>query len=171
MKISADGTIMKEDYEEGAKIFSKLCDYFTRKELEYHILDTQEEGISVLTACLSGDDLPMDIAMAVNACDNLLIFTSLLPVTFDKAKIKDGALAVCMVNNDLNDGHFDLNVDSGEISFRLCNRWTDSNVGDDIFAYLLQMGGSCVDVYNDKFLLLSKGMISIEDLDKFINGD
>ncbi len=168
MKYRIDGTLIKDDFEVGDKIFAKLCNYLDQKEMEYTIHDA-EEGLNVLTASLKGNDLPMDIILAVNACDNLFIFTSLLPVEFGKEKLREAAMAICMINKYLNNGHFDLNVDTGEISFKMCNRWADSNVDDDIFSYFIQMGCGAVDLFNDKLLLLSKGMISLEDLHQFIH--
>ena len=49
----------------------------------------------------------------------------------------DGAIAVCVANNGLNDGCFDYDVRDGEIRFRLTSSYRESTPGTALFEYMI----------------------------------
>ena len=75
------------------------------------------------------------------------------------------ALAVCVANDMMVHGSFDLDMSSGRIYFRMSNSFIDSQPGEELFFYLILCTCKMVDEYNDRFLMLAKDMI---DLKKFI---
>ena len=66
------------------------------------------------------------------------------------------------MNDRLVDGSFDFDMAEGRISFRLTTSYIESILGKKLFEYMLMVSASTIDEYNDKFLMISKGMISFE---------
>ena len=46
--------------------------------------------------------------------------------------------------------------------FRMSNSFIESRIGEELFAYLLMAACNVVDEYNDKFLMLGKGNLSLQ---------
>ena len=44
----------------------------------------------------------------------------------------------------------------------MTNSFLESKISEEVFAYMLYCSCQTIDEYNDKFLMLAKGMISIE---------
>ena len=109
-----------------------------------------------------GDDLPIELTVKVDP-DRMLVMTfSHLPFVIQEDKRLEVAIAVSAINNALANGCFDYNVTNGHMFFRLSNSFMESVLGAETFKYMIF--GSCqiVDEYNDKLLMLSKGMLTIE---------
>lgn len=112
-----------------------------------------------------GDDLPMELSIYVDAERMLILLLSHLPFVIQEDKRLDTAVAVSAINNRLVDGSFDYDIKSGHMIFRMTNSYMESLIGEELFLYMIMISCRTIDEYNDKFLMLSKGMIS---LDKFI---
>jgi hypothetical protein len=50
----------------------------------------------------------------------------------------------------------------GSIVFRLTSSYLNSEISEDLLEYVLMVSAATVDEYNDKFLMLAKGMINIQ---------
>ena len=77
------------------------------------------------------------------------------------------AIAISAANYAMVDGSFDYNIANGNILFRLTSSIRESLVSKDMFEYMLFVSCSTVDNYNDKFLMLFKHVMSLEDFIKF----
>ena len=77
----------------------------------------------------------------------------------------EAAIAVCVANYGLVNGCFDYDLNDGEIRFRMVQSYRDSIIGNEVYNYMLIVGANTVDKYNDRFLMLFKGML---DLEKFV---
>ena len=109
-----------------------------------------------------GEDLPIDITIFVDPERMLIILMSRLPfIISEKARV-DAAVAVSAVNNSLAHGSFDYDIKTGRLFFRMSNSFRESLIGEDLFMYMTTVAGVTVDRYNDKFFMLSKGIVSIE---------
>ena len=120
-----------------------------------------EENL-VVKSGVRGDDLPIEFIIVVNSDTQIVRFMSKLPYNIPEDKRVDVAIASCAANNGLVDGNFDYDVLTGEIVFRLTANFRDSILGGDIFEYMVIVGSKIVDKYNDRLLMLSKGMLSIK---------
>ena len=79
------------------------------------------------------------------------------------------AIAVSAINNVLVNGCFDYIIADGHMFFRMTNSFIESQLGADLFKYLLYCSCQTIDEYNDKLLMVAKGMISIEQFLKSLN--
>ena len=59
-------------------------------------------------------------------------------------------------------GSFDYDLNDGEIRFRLVTSFRESTLSEELFMYMVLVTAKTVDDYNDKFLMVSKGMMSIQ---------
>ena len=110
----------------------------------------------------------MDMVMSVDEDRQLIRLLSLVPVTMDEEKRMEGAVATTVATFGLPDGSFDYDITDGTIGFRQTVAFHDSDISENLIQYLISWACSVIDRYNDKFLALNKGYLSLED---FIAGD
>ena len=135
-----------------------LCKALDNNDWKYK---KDEEKLTVECGA-QGDDLPMEITIHVDAERQIVLLFSKLPFAIQEDKRLDVAIAVSAVNNVLADGCFDYDVTNGRMYFRMTNSFMDSVLHEEVFAYMLYCSCKTIDDYNDKFLMLAKGMIEME---------
>lgn len=144
------------------QLYASLCEQLDEMKLIY---DKHEKDL-VITFGLRGEDIPMQFVLNIDAERQLIRLLSLLPVKFEEDKRVDACIATCEANCRIVDGSFDFDYEDGSIIFRMTSSFLDSLISKDLFAYMIVIGSRIVDEYNDKFLMLSKGMIPLEDFFK-----
>ena len=140
-------------------VYADLCAMLDKKGWHYKRYDEE----LVVTFGVAGEDIPMDFVLAVDAERQLLRMLSKLPFTIPEDKRMDLAIAACVASDGLIDGSFDYDIAKGTIVFRITASFRESKIGAGLFEYLIQCSSITVDAFNDKFLLLSKGVMSIND--------
>ncbi len=138
--------------------FALLCRMLDNRDWNY---DKHEEDL-VIKSGVKGDDLPIEFIMRVNAKAEIVSFLSMMPFKVEESKRLEMALAVCVANYGLVDGSFDYDVSDGSIIFRLTSSYRNSIISEDLLEYMLMIAASTVDVYNDKFFMVSKGVMSVQ---------
>lgn len=149
---------MNEEQKMAKNVFDTICRMFDA--LEYHY-DCHEEELAV-RCTVQGDDLPMDIVLIVHADRQLVTLLSPMPFPVPEQRRLDMALAVTVANYGMVDGSFDFDLSSGEIRFRMTTSYIESLLGEAVFKYMLACAAQTIDAYNDRFFMLSKGMLSVE---------
>ncbi len=139
-------------------VFATLCQALDKHEWHF---EKDEEKLAIECGA-QGEDLPMKITVKVDADRMLIMLLSHLPFVIQEDKRLDVAIAVSAINNALVDGCFDYDVASGHMFFRMTNSFLESTISEEVFSYMLFCSCQTIDEYNDKFLMLAKGMISIE---------
>ena len=147
-----------KNYEQAKATFATLCQALDNHEWRYK---KDEDKLSIECGA-QGDDLPMEITVKVDSDRMLVLLISHMPFVIQEDKRLDVAIAVSAINNALVDGCFDYDVASGHMFFRMTNSFVESKISEEVFAYMLFCSCKTVDEYNDKFLMLAKGLISIE---------
>ncbi len=112
-----------------------------------------------------GDDIPITALMAIDPMREVIRFIAPMAFKMDKDKVVDGAVAVAVANYGMVNGSFDYDISDGEIRFRLTTSYHDSTIGKDFYIDMMSTALHTTDNYNEKFMMLAKGMI---DIDKFI---
>lgn len=138
--------------------FTTLCK--TLDEQQWHY-EKDENDLSIECGA-QGEDLPMKITVKVDADRQLVMLLSHLPFVISEDKRLDIAVAVSSVNNLLVDGSFDYDIKTGHMFFRMTNSFLESQLGKEAFSYMLFCSCQTIDEYNDKFLMISKGVMSLE---------
>ena len=147
------------------RLYATLCAALDERRWKYRSND-EEMSIEYI---VNGDDIPMRFIARFDAEHTLVRIFSPLPLSVREDKRLEMAVAVSMINNLLVVGCFDLDMEDGELRFRISNSFCDSAVSADAFLYLLQMGIDIVEHYNDKLFMLATGVISLEKFVELFN--
>ena len=144
--------------EQAKQVYQKIINMLDYRGWKY---ERHDEDL-VIASGVAGEDLPIAFIFAVKPQNHLVQFLSKLPVTMPEEKRIDGAIAACAASNHLIDGSFDYDVMNGSIVFRLTSSYLNSDISEDLLEYMLMVSAATIDEYNDKFLMLAKGMITIQ---------
>ena len=142
-------------------VFDTVCRAIDAENLKY----TKDKDKLTVFLSAKGEDLPINVLFKVDTDRKVLTVHSLLDTEVAEDKRVEFAIAVNVANYALVNGSFDLGVNEGKIIFRMAQPYLDIGVSQRIVQYMLYCLFSTVDEYNDRFLMLNKGMI---DIAKFI---
>lgn len=140
-------------------VYQTLCEAIERREWNF---GKDEEKLLVHFG-VSGDDIPMQFILIVDAERQLIRVMSPLPFKMSESKRMEGAIATCAASFGMADGSFDYDLSDGTIVFRMTASFRESLIGEGLFQYLISCSCAMVDKYNDQFLALDKGIVSITD--------
>ena len=155
---------LTEDEKEAREIYAALC-----KAFETHDFHCEKFEDDLTLKCgMRGEDLPFDLFVRVDAKRKLVLLLSDVGFIIPEEKRIEFAVAVCMVNDRLVNGTFDFNPRNGRLFFRMSNSYRGCPPGQEIFDYMIFTSCHTIDEYNDKFLMLSKGVTTLE---QFLEAD
>lgn len=144
--------------ENAAKNYRLLCAALDHRGWRY---EKEDDRMAVIFK-VTGEDLPMLFRVAIDTPRQLARFSCFFPFKMSEEKRIDGAIATCAASQHLAMGGFDYDISDGEIMFRINAHFLDSELSEDLFNYLISMSCKIVDTYNDQFLAIDKGLISLE---------
>ncbi len=140
-------------------VYNNLCTAIDNRKWVY---EKDEENL-VVHFKVSGDDLPMQLILFIDVDRQLIRLISPMPYNMSEDKRIDGALATGAANYGMVDGNFDYDISDGSINFRMTASFDDSLIGEGLFQYMISCACSTIDRYNDKFLAIDKGILSVTD--------
>lgn len=141
------------------QVYQTMCDAIDRRNWRY---GKDEEKLLVHFG-VNGDDIPMQFILIVDADRQLIRVMSQLPFKMSEDKRMEGAIATCVASYGMADGSFDYDLSNGAIVFRMTASFRDSVIGEGLFQYLISCSCAMVDKFNDQFLAIDKGLLSIGD--------
>lgn len=142
----------------GENVYATICKMFDN--LGYHY--ERHDDDLVVSCTVKGEDIPMDILFVVRSERQLVQLLSPMPFTVPEDKRMEMAIAVTVASNNLVDGSFDFDLSNGKIVFRQTSSYMESILGEELFTYMLMVSARTIDEFNDKFLMLAKGMMTLE---------
>ena len=148
--------IDEKKMELAKQVYQTLCRAIEKREWKY---DKNEEEL-IVNFGVNGDDVPMQFIILVDAERQLM---SPLPFKMSESNRMEGAIAVCAASFALADGSFDYDLSDGTVLFRMTASFRESLIGEGLFQYLISCSCATIDKYNDQFLALDKGIVSITD--------
>ena len=147
----------KEVYEDIKKVFDK-------RNWKY---DEEPERLRITSGAV-GEDLSMPFVINVYEEKEVVYLLSYLPVeNIPEDKYIDIALAVCAVNSVFLTGNYDFDIKNGELTFRMTVTYAGGRLNPEVYDQMIDFACESIDEYNDKFLALAEGTIS---LDEFLDG-
>ena len=144
------------------KVYETVCAALDHRGWSYG----KEEQELLVHFTVSGDDIPMQMMIFVQEEQELVTVLSPLPFKMSENKRIEGAIATCVASYGMMDGSFDFDMAKGSIAFRLVSSYRDSVLGEGVIQYMISCACAMADQYNDRFLALDKGMISIQEFIK-----
>lgn len=148
-----------DNIELAKKVYDKLCSAIEQREWHF---DRDDEKM-IVNFEVGGQDIPMRFFIFVDSKRQLVSLISPLPFKMSEGKRVEGAIATCAASYGMCDGSFDYDLKSGAISFRMTASFRSSTVGEGLFQYMISCSCAMVDMYNDKFLAIDKGFLSLEN--------
>lgn len=146
--------------KQAQNVYETVCAALDSRGWKY----TRHDDKLAITCGVRGEDLPMDLVIIVNPKAQVVSVISQMPFNIPEDKRAEMAMAVCVANNGLINGTFDFDVLKGVIRFRVVSSYRESILGEELFNYMVSIAAGTVDQYNDKFLMVSKGMMTIQRL-------
>ena len=116
----------------------------------------------VLTLTVNGDDLPQPTLIRVIDEQDIVQIVSPIPSHLPEDKRIDAAVAVSVANYGIINGSFDLDMSDGEIRFRVTQSFREMEMSEECIKYILNITFLTTDKYNDRFFMLGKGLMSLE---------
>ncbi len=83
----------------------------------------------------------------------------------------NAALAICIINDNLVDGNFDMDVTKGSLCYRMSLSFRESLISEEAFDFFIDYAVYVIDEFNDKLLMLAKGMLTPAQLLGSIKGE
>lgn len=146
-----------------SKVYKILCSAIDQQGWKYG----KEEDKLMVHFGVSGDnDLLVRFVIRVEPDRQLIRLLSPMPFKMDEDKRLEGAVAACIATYKMVDGSFDYDPSDGSIIFRMTASFRDSDIGVGLLQYMINCSFAMVDNYNDKFLAINKGELSIGDFIK-----
>ncbi len=142
--------------------YATLCKTFDERGWKF----TKHEDDLVITLGIKGEDIPMDFMVQCDVDRQLVKVISFLPFKISEEKRIEGAIATSYANYQLADGCFGYNLGDGTVYFKMTSSFRESLIGAELFDYMVGCASFTVDRYNDQLLMLSKGLLSIEEFIK-----
>lgn len=152
-------------HEQALLVFKALCDNLDAHGWTYK---KDEDRLTIDTG-VEGDDLPINLIIEVDEERQLVLLLSHQPFVTPEDKRIDMAVAVSVVNNRLVDGCFDYDIKNGHMFFRLVSSFRDRLLGNDVFSYMIGCACQTIDDFNDKFMRLSTGIVTVEQFIELVN--
>ena len=141
------------------QVYQTLCEAIERREWHF---EKEEEELLVHFG-VNGEDIPMQFILVVDAERQLIRLMSPMPFKMSEQKRMEGAIATCAATFGMADGSFDYDLSDGTIVFRMTASFRESCIGEGLLQYMITCSCAMVDKYNDMFLALDKGIVSITD--------
>ncbi len=145
------------------KIFEGYCAYMEKTGFSYRKFENEEEfAISMYT--VDKNDIPITLIIRIPYGAERIMYLAQMPGTMEKSKILDGAVATCMVNDVIAVGNFDYDVMKGNTFFRYgyCT-YGGIMLDEEAFAGLTRIIVLTIELYNEKFLMLADGRLTLEE--------
>ena len=143
---------------DASKVYNDLCTHLTARGWKY----TRHDDDKVITLNMRGDDLPIEMILFVKEKQQVVSLISPIPSKAPEDKRIDAAVAVNVANYGIVCGSFDYDISDGEIRWRITLPYRDAAITKDQVEYLVMASANLIDEYNDKFLILNKGMMTLE---------
>ena len=144
--------------QKAKEVFDTVVNMFDTRNLNY---DKHEDKLLIKSG-FTGEDLPIEFIVVIKPDQEVVQVLSRLPLSMPEDKRIDGAIAVCAANYGIVDGCFDYDLNDGEITFRLTSSYRESTLGEELFEYMIMCAAGTIDDHNDKFFMLSKGMMTLQ---------
>lgn len=149
----------EQDLKLAKTIYNQICDVMDARGWKYN----KHEENNVVHFTVVGEDIPMEFIAFVDVERQIVSLMSQLPFKFAADKRLEGAIVTSSANYAIADGCFQYDITDGEIGFKITSSYRNSLISNETIDYMIGCSSSVVDEFNDKFLMVSKGVMSVED--------
>lgn len=149
--------------ESSVRVLEMFKQNLTSHNIRFEAVDNE----LLIKMIVHGEDLPQPTYIHIDDERQIVQILSPIPSRIPEDKRMDAAVATAVANYGMINGSFDLDMSDGEVRFRVTQSFKDMEMSDECINYLISIVFFTTDKYNDKFFMLGKGMITLE---QFIEG-
>ena len=142
----------------GQQVYNSFKKHLQNNNFKFEAHDSD----MVITMTVNGEDLPQPTIIRVFDDRNVVQVVSPIPARIPEGKRPDAAVAVAVANYGMINGSFDLDMSDGEVRFRMAQNFADTGMSEESIHYMLGITFLTTDKYNDRFFMLGKGLMSLE---------
>ncbi|MBQ2746578.1 MAG: hypothetical protein IJF35_02560 [Clostridia bacterium] len=144
--------------QKGMDTIKDFCAVLEEKKLKF-----TQKGDFIVEFNAVSKDIPIRIGMGVQLDKEVLYMCSGIPIRIPEEKRVEMAVAVSSVNQTLSIGRFNYDIFRGQLFFEINNSYAGSTLGKELYKYLIDTSVETIDEYNDLFLKLARGLITLEE--------
>ncbi len=149
----------QENLEQAKKIYDTMVSALHARDWSF---EEDEDNLAIISG-YQGEDIPIRFYIVVDPKKEVIRFMSPMPFKVVEDKRVDVALAVCVANYGMVNGSFDYDLNTGSIFFRLTTSYCGCEIGEGFFMDMISTAVLTTDRYNDKFMMMSKDMMSLSE--------
>ena len=150
----------EQQLQSAERVFNQICNMLNSINFRYDT-DRRDEDFRIICT-VNGDDIPMKMYILVRPSREVVSLLSPMPFMTPEDKRVEMAMAVAVANYGLIEGTFDYDINDGEIRYRLTASYYQNILSEDYFNHMLQMAAFWIDKYNDRFMMVAKGNMSLQ---------
>lgn len=147
-----------EELRKAREVYESLVQMLVKRDWKF---DRHDDKLLIKSG-ISGEDLPIQFIVRVIPENEVVQFLAPMPFNMPEDKRIDAAIAVAVANYGMINGSFDFDISDGEIRFRLTTSYVETELSDELLERMILVAASTSDKYNDRFFMLAKGMMTVE---------
>ncbi|MCM1194771.1 MAG: YbjN domain-containing protein [Corallococcus sp.] len=148
---------------EANTMYRTLCSALDNMQWRY---EKAEDELVVRTSAV-GKDLTMKLYIKVDSARSVMYLKSSMPFDVPAERIPDMAQAAIMANWSMLNGSFEMDMSDGYVAFKMVVPFMESLVSEKVCRYMISVSCDMIDKYNDKFLALTKGTMTLDEFRDF----
>ena len=125
------------------KNYITLCSSLKRNEIPYQCDDKR-----LCVRCrVNGRDFDQSFLFSIDPSKMLVTLFCAIPVFISAEKTADIALGTAIINNNIPDGCFCMDIGGGLLYFRMTASFYESDICGTVFEYMLSSAADAIDEY------------------------
>ena len=130
--------------------------------------DPDDKNLVINTSAV-GDDLSMKLRFVVSADRSVMYVKSPMPYNIPEDTRGIIGEAVNIANYSMLNGCFEYDRKEGYLAFKMVVPFENCVISEEVCHYMVVLTCRMVDRFNDKFLAVAKGHMSLADFEEFAN--
>lgn len=151
--------------QDARSTYNTLCHTLDNMKWTY---DPDPENMIIRTSA-RGEDLSIKLRFVVSADRGVMYVKS--PMPFDIAENARELIgkAVNIANYSMLNGCFEYDYSDGYLAFRMVVPFENCIISEEVCHYMVSLTCNMVDRFNDKFLAVMKGVMTLDAFQEFAN--
>ena len=149
--------------KEAQSLYKTLCQTLDNMNWHYN----KEEDKFIIRTSAVGQDLSMKLFMKIDADRQVMYLKSPMPFEIPTYAREKLSTAVIIANYSMLNGSFEFDFADGYLAFKMVVPFMESIISEEVCKYMIVLSCSMTDKYNDKFLALVEGRMTLEQFAKF----
>ncbi len=149
--------------QDATRVYNTLCSMLNNIKWSY---ERDDEKLTVKTSAI-GNDLKIPLHIYVSTERQVMYVKSPMPFSVSQDKRQLVGNAVHIANYSMLNGCFEYDISDGYVGFKIVVPFAQSIISEEVCHYMVMLTCSMVDKFNDKFLMLINGKMTLQEFKVF----